>query len=205
MPAGRAVEPVAAIFALRVGKPLLFLALGTFTIHFSAADIIFKNEVAFYTNLGITAVIDFLTARRRADKDRVTGITPVLAARHLFTNGTLFHQNTSRSFISLLQQKHKPEEAESSAGRLHMTRELKRTRPGLQGPALYIGYRGEELSDLEKCYGAGLTDSTGAVRLPFESIAANLANVVINLLIAAEVIEGLLVEGGMDLLNGVGE
>ena len=90
-----AIEPVAAVLALRVGKTLLLFTLGTLAIHFTVGDVIFKNQAAFCTDFGLTTMIGGLTARCWTDKNRMTGITPVLTARHLFTNRTLFHQNTS--------------------------------------------------------------------------------------------------------------
>ena len=57
--------------------------------------------------------------------------------------------------------------------------------------------------DLEKCHRPGLTDRAGTVWLPFEGVAANLANIVINILVAAEAIKYLLVELSMDFLNRV--
>jgi len=80
MPARRAIEPVAAILALRVGEALLLFALWTLTVHFSVSDIIFKDQTTFRTNLGIASMIGCLTTRRRADKNRVTRITPVFTA-----------------------------------------------------------------------------------------------------------------------------
>ena len=80
MAASRAVEPVAAILALRVGEALLLFALWTLTVHFTVSDIIFKDQAAFRTNLGIASMIGRLATRRRADKNRMTRITPVLSA-----------------------------------------------------------------------------------------------------------------------------
>jgi len=93
--AGRAIEPVAAILALGIGKTLLLFTLGALAIHLTVGDVIFKNQAAFCTDFGITTMIGSLAARCRTDKNRMTGITPVLPASHFFTNRTLFHQNTS--------------------------------------------------------------------------------------------------------------
>ena len=95
MPTTRAIEPIAAILALGIGKPLFLFALGALAIHLAVGDIIFKNQAALGANLGIATMVGSLTTRRRADKNRVTGVTPVLAASHLFTNRTLFHHNSS--------------------------------------------------------------------------------------------------------------
>ena len=97
--AGRAIEPVAAVLALRVRQPLLFLALGTLAIHLAMADVFFKDQAAFCADLGIPAMIRGLASRRRADIDSMTIVTPVLAARHLFTYRALFHQGTSSRFL----------------------------------------------------------------------------------------------------------
>ena len=99
MAAGRAIEPVAAVLALRVGQSLLLLALGTLAVHLAMADVFFKDQAAFRTDFGIPTMIRGLATRRRADIDGVTIVTPVLAARHLFTYRALFHQVTlSRYF-----------------------------------------------------------------------------------------------------------
>ena len=100
---GRAVEPVAAILALWVGKTLLLLALGTHTIHLAVGHVIFKDQPAFCTDLGIATMIGSLAARCRADENRMTGVTPVLASGHFLTNGTLFHQTTSINSYSAIK------------------------------------------------------------------------------------------------------
>ena len=95
MTAGWTIEPVAAILALRVRKALFFLALGTLAIHFAMGNIFIKNQAAFRTDLGVPAMVRSFAPRCRTDIDRMTVVTPVLAARHLFTYRALFHQDTS--------------------------------------------------------------------------------------------------------------
>jgi len=92
---GRAIEPVAAIFALGVRKPLFFLALGTLAIHLAMGDVFFKDQAAFRTDLGIPAMIRGLASRCRADIYGMAVVTPVVAASHLFTYRAFFHQSTS--------------------------------------------------------------------------------------------------------------
>jgi len=104
--AGRAIEPVATVLALRVRQPLLFLAFGTLAIHLAMADVFFKDQAASRTNLGIPAMIRGLASRRRADIDGMTVVTPVLAARHLFTYRALFHQDTSNHFFPAIKPFH---------------------------------------------------------------------------------------------------
>ena len=82
----RAIKPIRTVLTLRIGKPLLLFALGTHTIHLAVGDIVFKNQAAFCADLGVATMVGGLTARRRADKDRMTGVTPVLTTGHLFTN-----------------------------------------------------------------------------------------------------------------------
>ena len=94
MPAGWAVEPVAAIFALGVRQPLFLFTLGTHAVHLAASDVIIKNESAFCADLGIATVIGSLATRGWTDKYRVTGVTPVFATGHIFTNRTFFHWNS---------------------------------------------------------------------------------------------------------------
>ena len=99
MTAGRAVEPVAAVLALRVGQTLFFLAFGALPVHLAVVDVFFEDQAALGTDLGIPAMIRGFTARRGADIDGVTVVAPVLAARHLFTYRALIHQHTSRGSL----------------------------------------------------------------------------------------------------------
>jgi hypothetical protein len=106
VPTGRAVEPVAAILALRVGKTLFFLALGTHTVHLAVRNVICKDQPAFCTDLGIATMIGSLAARCRADENRMTGVTPVLATGHFLTHRTLFHQTTSTDSSTARKREH---------------------------------------------------------------------------------------------------
>jgi hypothetical protein len=98
--AGRTIEPVPAVLALRVRKSLFFLALGTLAVHLAMGNVFIKDQAAFRTDLGVPAMIRSLASRCRADIDRMTIVTPVVAARHLFTYRAFFHQNTSGGFFS---------------------------------------------------------------------------------------------------------
>ena len=97
MPATRAVEPVATILALRIRKPLLALALGTLAIHLAAGDVILEDQATLGAHLGITAMIRGFTSRRRACEDRMTMITPILAASLLFTDWAFFQRHHNNS------------------------------------------------------------------------------------------------------------
>ena len=99
-----AIEPVTTILALRVGETLLLLAFWALAIHLAIGDVVFEDQTAFCTDLGIAAMIGLLATRRRTDKNRMTRVTPVLAASHFFTNRTFFHQSTSTYFISEFNQ-----------------------------------------------------------------------------------------------------
>jgi hypothetical protein len=101
---GRTIEPITAILALRVRESLLLFALGAHAIHLATSDVVFKKKITFCTNLGLPTMIGGFAARNRANKDRAAGVTPVLAASHLLTNRTFFHQNTSRHFICGMDQ-----------------------------------------------------------------------------------------------------
>ena len=103
MAAGRAIEPVATVLALGVRKPLFFLALGTLAIHLAMSDVFFKDQAAFRTDLGVPAMVRSFAPRCRTDIDRMTVVTPVFAARHLFAYRAFFHQNTSGGFFSDIQ------------------------------------------------------------------------------------------------------
>lgn len=63
----------------------------------------------------------------------------------------------------------------------------------------------EDLDDLEKCHRAGLADRAGAMRLSLQGVATDLADVVINILIPAKIVERFLVQVGMNLFNRVGK
>ena len=102
MTAGRTIEPVPAVLALRVRKSLFFLAFGALAIHLAMGDVFCKDQPALCADLGIPTMIRGLAARRRADIDSVTVVTPVLAARHLFTYRAFFHQNTSSASRPIL-------------------------------------------------------------------------------------------------------
>lgn len=101
VPTARTIKPIRTVLTLGIGKPLLLFALGAHTIHLAVGDIVFKNQAAFCADLGVATMVGGLTARRRADKDRMTGVTPVLTTGHLFTNRTFFHQNSSTNSISV--------------------------------------------------------------------------------------------------------
>lgn len=150
MPASRAIEPIAAILALGIGKPLLLFALGTHAIHLAVADVIFKNQATFRTSFSVATMICSLTARCRADKNRMTGITPVLVLCHFFTNRALFHQNSSTTSLSDLCKEStsptgmtllaikiiiSPSNFQHLVQKRHLWAETK--EPDLQGPALY--------------------------------------------------------------------
>ena len=108
MSTARAIKPIATILALGIGKPLLLFALGTLTIHLAVGDIVLEDETAFCTDLGVATMVGGLTTRRRADKNRMTGITPVLTASHLFTNRTLFHHSSSINSIATSREGNSP-------------------------------------------------------------------------------------------------
>lgn len=150
MPASRAIEPIAAILALGIGEPLLLFALGTHSIHLAGADVIFKNQSTFCTNFGVATMICGLTARRRTDKNRMAGVTPVLVLCHFFTNRALFHQNSSTPSMSDLYKEStsptgmtllvikiiiSPSNFQRLVQNKHLWAETK--EPDLQGPALY--------------------------------------------------------------------
>ena len=103
MSASRTVEPVAAILALRIGKTLFLFALGAHAVHLAVGNVFIKDQAAFHTNLGVPAMIRSLASRCRTDIDRMTVVTPVFAARHLFAYRAFFHQNTSGGFFSDIQ------------------------------------------------------------------------------------------------------
>jgi hypothetical protein len=89
--AGRAVEPVTTELALGIGEALLLLALRALSVHFFLSDVILKEQATLGAHFGITSMVGRLTARSRADEDRVTSVTPVFPSLHLFAYRALFH------------------------------------------------------------------------------------------------------------------
>jgi len=69
--ATRAVEPVAAVLALRIGETLLAFAFGTLAVHFTLSDVVFENQPALGTDLCVTTMIGGLATWRRTGKNRV--------------------------------------------------------------------------------------------------------------------------------------
>jgi hypothetical protein len=104
VPTGRTIEPVATVLALRIGEPLFLFTFWAHAVHLAIGDVVFEDHPAFCAALGIAPMIGRLAARCRANENRVTGITPVFAAGHLFTNRTLFHQNSSVKSHSVLNR-----------------------------------------------------------------------------------------------------
>ena len=104
MSTGRTIEPVAAVFALGIREPLTLFTFWAHTVHFTIGDVVLEKQAAFRTDLGITTMVWRLAARGRTDIYGVTGITPVLAASHFFTNGALFHKDTSINSISTIEK-----------------------------------------------------------------------------------------------------
>jgi len=98
VPAGRAVEPILAILALRFGKPLFLLALGTLPIHLPGLHILLEEQTATRTDL-YPRLTDFSTATRRwAMKYRLARLAPVLAFLFFFAYRTLFHKTSLLPF-----------------------------------------------------------------------------------------------------------
>jgi hypothetical protein len=155
----RTVEPVTAVFALGVGKPLPLFALGALTIHFAVGDVILKDQPAFCTHLGIATMVRRFTTWRRTDIDGMTRVAPVLAAGHFLTNRAFFHMNTSIKPISDITRRSRPltetaplltkiiislQNFQSVVGGLYpkapktFGRHHKKKKPGLQGPAFWF-------------------------------------------------------------------
>lgn len=141
MSARRAVEPIATILALWVREALLLFTFGTLAIHLAIGDIVFENQTAFSTNLGIAAVIWCFATRHRANKNCMTRVTPVLATCHFFTNRALFHRDTSINIISGLRSENTLTIAiaarisKINISQQNVQSELVSKKPDLQGPA----------------------------------------------------------------------
>ena len=94
MAASRTVEPVAAVFTLLFGKTLLFLAFGTLAIHLAVFHIVGEQQTAARTSFGIAPTNFRPAIGLRADKDRLTGTTPVFTLFFFFAGGTFIHNST---------------------------------------------------------------------------------------------------------------
>jgi hypothetical protein len=94
MAAGRTVEPVAAVFTLLFGKALFFLALGALAIHLAIFHIVGEQQTTARTGLGIAPTNFSPAIGLRADKDRLTGTTPVFTFFFFFADGTFIHNST---------------------------------------------------------------------------------------------------------------
>ena len=94
MPAGGAIEPVAAIFTLGVRQPLPAFALGTLAIHLAVGHILVEQQPAPGARFCIAPVVRRLAVRRWTNKNRFAVLAPVLALRLFLTDRTLFHRST---------------------------------------------------------------------------------------------------------------
>ena len=94
MPAGRTIEPIAAIFALGIRQSLFTLALRALAIHLAASDIIFEQQSTPRTGHGIWLGVGCFAIGCRAAKNHFTLLAPVFTCCFFFTNRTLFHYHT---------------------------------------------------------------------------------------------------------------
>ena len=98
VPTGRAVEPIFAELALRLGKPLFLFALGTLPIHLAGLHILLEEQPAARADLH-PRLTDLSTApRRRAKKYRLARLAPVLAFLFFLAYRTLFHKTSLLPF-----------------------------------------------------------------------------------------------------------
>lgn len=95
MSAGWAIEPIATIFALGVGKTLLAFAFWAFAVHFAVFDILFEDQPAPGAHLGVPPVVWRFAIGGRTNKNGLAVFTPVLAFGFLFANGAFFHMTPS--------------------------------------------------------------------------------------------------------------
>jgi len=91
VPAGRAEEPVAAIFALRFGNPLFFLTLGAHAIHFFLFDVVREDQGTTGAFLRLAIANLSTTIRIGAQKDRFAAAAPIFSLFHFLTYGALIH------------------------------------------------------------------------------------------------------------------
>lgn len=95
---GRAVEPILAELALRLGKTLLFFALGALPIHLTGFHILLEQQPAARADL-YPLLTEFRPApRRRAEKYRLARLAPVLAFLFFLAYRTLFHKTSLLPF-----------------------------------------------------------------------------------------------------------
>lgn len=95
---GRTIEPIFAKLALRLGKALLLLALGTLPIHFAGFHILLEQQPAARADFH-PLLAEFRAApRRRAKKYRLARLAPVLAFLFFLAYRTLFHKTSLLPF-----------------------------------------------------------------------------------------------------------
>jgi hypothetical protein len=98
VPTGRAVEPIFAELALRLGKALFLLALGTLPIHLAGFHILLEEQPASGTDLHPRLTDFSTTTRRRAKKYRLACLAPVLAFLFFLAHRTFFHKTSLLPF-----------------------------------------------------------------------------------------------------------
>ncbi len=89
----RAIEPVFAISALRVGKTLLLAAFWTLPVHFLMINVIFKQQSAFRTELGLAIKNNRFAILLRTDKNRPTTTAVILPLFLFLANRALIHNH----------------------------------------------------------------------------------------------------------------
>ncbi len=89
--AGRTVEPVIAVFALGLGKSLLFLALGAQAIHLALFDVLGEKKAAAGAFFGVT-LADFRSASWLGTVEyRPASAAAIFSLLHFLANGALVH------------------------------------------------------------------------------------------------------------------
>ena len=70
---------------------------------------------------------------------------------------------------------------------------------------LFVLIMGQRSGYFEKGHRPGLTDRTGTIGFPFMGVAANFTDIVVNILVATEIVKRRLIKVSVNLLDCVGQ
>lgn len=91
MAAGRAIEPVATMFALRLGQTLALFTFGALANHFALAEILAENQPAAGAIFGVAFADCGTAGRQRTAEDRLAGAAPGFVFFQFFADRAFFH------------------------------------------------------------------------------------------------------------------
>ena len=166
MAAGRAIEPVFAITALWIGQTLLLTALWALPVHFVVIDVVVEQQAAFRADPRLAIENDGFAVLLRADENRAATAAVVLTFLLFFANGTFFHESipVKVDVCLILHKKTGPLKARFEK-------------------SIYF-----KSFDFLKHRGLDAADGAGTVRFSFDGVATDRTDIIVNFLVAAEVL-----------------